>query len=69
VLDAILAHYVDGGRSCAEIVAEGFDGDTVRWVIDGGAAERVQEKTGSAWIESHVQSIRQRPEDADSGSL
>jgi NAD+ synthase (glutamine-hydrolysing) len=33
VLDGILAMYVDGGASAADIVAEGFDEETVRWVV------------------------------------
>ncbi len=33
ILDAILQDYVEEGRSAAEIVAQGFDPATVRWVI------------------------------------
>lgn len=33
ILDPILHYYVEEGRSVREIVAEGYDEDTVRWVV------------------------------------
>lgn len=46
VLDRILQSYIEEGRSAAEIIAQGFDGDTVRWVI--GAVNRNEYKRRQA---------------------
>lgn len=49
VLDGILALYVDDGRSVESIVAEGYDGETVRWVaraVNGNEYKRRQAAPG-----------------------
>ncbi|HEY8462471.1 MAG TPA: NAD+ synthase [Bacillota bacterium] len=33
VLDAILHYYIEEGYSAAQIIAQGFDADTVKWVV------------------------------------
>lgn len=49
VLDGILERYVEQGASVAEIVAMGYDGDTVRWVaraVDRNEFKRKQAAPG-----------------------
>ena len=64
-LDAILARYVDGDRSVAEIVADGFDADAGRPGRAPGRRGRVEAPPVPAGPEDQFQGVRPGPPAAD----
>ena len=68
VLDDILQRHVERHQTADEIVAAGFDADTVAARAAPGEARRVQAQAGSARIESHRSRVRHRLAHADRGA-
>jgi hypothetical protein len=69
VLDQILYKYIELNQSPKEIIAEGFDPETVRKTATIGEHERIQAVSSPAYFKDFVESIRFWTKDALGGTL